>query len=103
MPVTGFPCFHRFQENVLQRIALIVEAADLDRVSLRQFIEISNFDGLRKNHLDAMRSLVDSAVTAEPLGRFEETAILAAGFNLQELAIGAPLLFEIAVVRDAPV
>ena len=50
-----------------------------------------------------MRSLVDSAVTAEPLGRFEETAILAAGFNLQELAIGAPLLFEIAVVRDAPV
>ena len=68
-----------------------------------EFVKIPDLDGFRQNHLDAMRSLVHGAFAAKLLNSFEELSIFAASLNLEELTIGAALLFQVAIVRDAAV
>src|ERR1700685_4182862 len=99
LPSMQFSIFHRFHENILERVAPEIKTADANVALRRQAIDVANLNSIRKNHLHVVRR--DRAFAAQSLDRFGEVAICPVSFQLQKSFVRAPLFFQVRVVSDS--
>src|SRR5688572_31606019 len=96
------PRLHRLEEDVLERVAARVEAADLHALVGGDLVEVAHLDLRRQQQLEATLA-VYQALDAELGDGLGEVAVAAAHLELEELAVGAALGLEVANRGDAPV
>jgi len=94
--------FHGVEENVFQRIAAVIHAANLHAAVCRDFEDLPDFDAVRHNHLDAAVG-ENRAFATEALERGGERCLGANGFQLEELPNWRGALDEIANGSNLPV
>src|ERR1035438_8445286 len=92
-----------FQENVFERIAPVIETADLDVLRGRDFVQAAHLQPLRQHHFEAaLRS--GSGFAAEAADGVDEISVqFATRFHLQKTPVGAPLFFQVAERGDGAV
>src|SRR5581483_4873471 len=79
--------------DVFQRIAPVVHTANLDSMFRRKLIKLAYFDVFRKHDLEASAGKAGAFATQAANGIDE--AVLLIDLQLQKLAVGLALLFEV--------
>jgi hypothetical protein len=101
MNVSTAPVFHRFQENVFQRIAFVTEPPDLHVGLRRHAIKVPNLGLILQDELHTVCP-GDRILTSQVTDRADKIPQLATRLEHQELFVGASLFFEIAVDDQPP-
>src|SRR6266496_3221184 len=87
---------HRLQEDVFQRIALIIQAAYLHFVFCCQAIQITNLNSILQDHFHSLIAR-QCVLTTKRTYRFGKSVLITTGLQNQELAIGLTFLLQITV------
>src|ERR1700722_11132927 len=93
---------HRTEKDVFERIAALIHAADLNSLLGSDDIEVSDFDVVRNDKLDAT-ARERCALAAQSAHADREALGRPDSFQLHEAAVGTPLAFNITKSGNAPV
>src|SRR5436853_1274689 len=98
---------HRLEEYVLQRVALVIEAANLHLALGGQPVEIADLDALGQDDLHPLPVAADGDLAPQRGHRGSERSVIllarAARLQLEKLLIGPSLLLDVAVGGDPSV
>src|SRR5580658_11191602 len=91
---------HCPQKNILERIAPLVHAADLDSLLSRNGVEIARLKMVGHHQLDSPAG-ENRALAAQPADVDRKCLRCANRLELDEVPVRSPLLFDVAESRDA--
>src|SRR2546421_7666485 len=93
--------FHSFEEDVLERVATVVHAANLDRALGGKRVQLPHFDLLGQDQFEA--SITEARAFTSHLASGFEKAMIVLEFEFNELEVGFAFLFQVAERGDASI
>src|SRR5690349_4189601 len=93
--------FHGLEEDVFERIAAVVHAANLNRAFCRKRIQLTHFELLGHDQLET--AIAEARAFTSQLACGFEEAVIIFEFKFYELEVGFALLFEVTKCGNASV